>query len=314
MKTIITHPGIFHADDVLATAILLEAYNTEPCFIVRRMPTVQDTPSSNCIIVDVGRTYNPAKQQFDHHQWADGNRPDEANRPNGGWPYAAAGLVWKEHGLTAVRNITHAGYDEDVLMKLTSSVDAKLIAAIDCHDVGIWPETDIPTFNFSAFIVGMNDPEADDAAFTEAVKVCRELLRRAVRNVALAHEDEEAVAQAEVFGGTLLLPHFCHGWQRAIQARQDYETLMFVAWEDSTKRGGWKLQGVADSPGSKTTRLPFPEEWWGADPDALVQAAGITAHESQVFCAPGGWLFGACTRADVLIVAEQVIREAHQPA
>ena len=63
--TIVTHSGRFHADDLFATAMLLE-YFVGKAKVVRSVdPQVIEKGD---YVLDVGRVYNTAKNRFDHHQ------------------------------------------------------------------------------------------------------------------------------------------------------------------------------------------------------------------------------------------------------
>ncbi|MDO8564969.1 MAG: MYG1 family protein, partial [bacterium] len=64
-KTIVTHEGKFHADDVFAVATLLLALQDEA--EVRRTRDEEDVASAD-IAVDVGGIYDAEKNRFDHHQ------------------------------------------------------------------------------------------------------------------------------------------------------------------------------------------------------------------------------------------------------
>lgn len=79
-----THDGCFHADDVIATVLLL---SLNPKIIIHRVNSVSDEIQLNPknIVYDIGLG------EFDHHQ---------ANRHinDFGYPYSAFGLLWEEFG------------------------------------------------------------------------------------------------------------------------------------------------------------------------------------------------------------------------
>lgn len=79
--TIATHDGIFHADEVMAIAILKTAYCDVDIQIIRtRNPELLATAD---IRVDVGGKYNPGTGDYDHHH--DRTLPASCN------------LVWETH-------------------------------------------------------------------------------------------------------------------------------------------------------------------------------------------------------------------------
>jgi uncharacterized UPF0160 family protein len=70
LKKIITHAGKFHADEVLAVA-LLQTYGFN-ALIERKFEVGEEEFSDSSIFVlDLGRQYNPSLGNFDHHQDAD---------------------------------------------------------------------------------------------------------------------------------------------------------------------------------------------------------------------------------------------------
>jgi hypothetical protein len=66
VELIVTHPGGAHKDDFLACSALLAHYNVA---IERRDPTAEDLDSPGTIVVDIGHEHDPAKLNFDHHQF-----------------------------------------------------------------------------------------------------------------------------------------------------------------------------------------------------------------------------------------------------
>lgn len=69
MKKIITHAGQFHADEVLGVALLLTIYNKDVSIVERKFTvTEEELNDPEIFVVDVGKQYDPAKNNFDHHQ------------------------------------------------------------------------------------------------------------------------------------------------------------------------------------------------------------------------------------------------------
>ena len=67
IKKIITHDGIFHADEVFAIALVHEFYGVI-AFTRDRFVHMTELEDSNIMILDQGRKYEPNKLNFDHHQ------------------------------------------------------------------------------------------------------------------------------------------------------------------------------------------------------------------------------------------------------
>lgn len=77
--TAITHTGVFHADEVMATAILLKARGE---LNLMRTFKVPEDISEDVIVYDIGGG------KYDHHQ-----KGGNGARENG-VPYSSAGLLW----------------------------------------------------------------------------------------------------------------------------------------------------------------------------------------------------------------------------
>lgn len=69
---ILTHPGSSHKDEFLACC-LLSAVHDAPVF--RREPTQQDLDNPSLAVVDVGGEHDPARGNFDHHQFPKDHPP-----------------------------------------------------------------------------------------------------------------------------------------------------------------------------------------------------------------------------------------------
>jgi len=63
---ILTHPGGAHKDDFLACSLLVARYGVP---VVRTNPTDEDLRDPGTAVVDIGYSHDPAKGNFDHHQF-----------------------------------------------------------------------------------------------------------------------------------------------------------------------------------------------------------------------------------------------------
>ena len=66
ISSIITHPGGAHKDDFLACSVLLQE---SPVSIFRRDPSATDLSDPDVAVLDVGGEHDPARRNFDHHQF-----------------------------------------------------------------------------------------------------------------------------------------------------------------------------------------------------------------------------------------------------
>lgn len=85
INLIVTHPGGAHKDDFLACSLLAHLHGVP---IQRREPTENDLASKATCVVDVGGEHDPARNNFDHHQF-----------PRDAPPLCALSLVLQNLGL-----------------------------------------------------------------------------------------------------------------------------------------------------------------------------------------------------------------------
>ena len=72
IRLIVTHPGGAHKDDFLACSLLL---NFWPVTVLRRDPTDEELEDPTVCVVDIGHRHEPAKMNFDHHQFSNEHPP-----------------------------------------------------------------------------------------------------------------------------------------------------------------------------------------------------------------------------------------------
>jgi hypothetical protein len=72
IATLLTHPGGSHKDEFLACSVLLALH---PVPVVRREPTPADLADPAVCVIDVGCQHDPARNNFDHHQFPKDHPP-----------------------------------------------------------------------------------------------------------------------------------------------------------------------------------------------------------------------------------------------
>jgi uncharacterized UPF0160 family protein len=82
-KTIVTHNGNFHADDVFSIAAFKCIFSSFKLIRTRDFDIIAKAD----IVIDVGGEYDPEAGRFDHHQ-----RGGAGERENG-IPYSSFGLI-----------------------------------------------------------------------------------------------------------------------------------------------------------------------------------------------------------------------------
>ncbi|MFM2297177.1 MAG: hypothetical protein RL117_884 [Verrucomicrobiota bacterium] len=66
IQQILTHPGSAHKDEFLACCLLIATHQVP---VVRREPSAEDLADPSTLVVDVGGEHDPARGNFDHHQF-----------------------------------------------------------------------------------------------------------------------------------------------------------------------------------------------------------------------------------------------------
>jgi hypothetical protein len=132
MYKIISHPGSAHKDDFMSVSVLLAALGDAKVF--RREPTPEELADPHTYVVDVGMDYDPAKNNFDHHQ--DSSLPCAFHlimKHLGHHAAAQAMFVWYPHmSMMDVRGpyqtAEHLGIDSDVLFASSSPIDGYILS------------------------------------------------------------------------------------------------------------------------------------------------------------------------------------------
>ena len=283
--TVITHGGIFHADEVFATVILSKVLGD---LTVLRIFKVPENLNPNAIVYDVGLG------EFDHHQ-----KGGNGTRENG-VPYASAGLLWRKYGLQVVRASCNPG-------EVFEMIDCDLIQGIDAVDNGVMPGVDYTAkvLSVSNVISGFNprwDDRTDpDEAFLKAVEFAstnfENIFADANSKAKAKGIVEEAIKKSE--GNIMILDRFVP-WQEGIfdSDNPKAQHINYVIFPSN--RGGYNWQCVPLSPGSFAQRKPVPSEWKGLNGTELQKVTGIS---SATFCHPAGFIGGADTLAGAIALA-----------
>jgi uncharacterized UPF0160 family protein len=290
MMLVGTHDGVFHADDVAATAVLELVYGEVHFVRTRETKTL-----ASCeVVFDVGGVYDPSTKRFDHHQ------KDHPEPRANGVKYASFGLLWKEHGQLLAGSAEAAEY-----------VDAILVQAIDAADNGqalSLPNPELAGRNFSissvisSFNPGWEGKESFDSAFVRAVAISKAILQNVI-NAAKGRDAarvlvEKAIVQA-VEPRVIVLEKFAPWTETVTVAAPD---ALFVAYPSET--GDWRLQCVPPTLGSFEKRKALPASWAGLRGSDLAAKTGVA---DAIFCHVGLFICGAQSREGVLELARQAL-------
>lgn len=299
MKKLVTHNGGFHADDVMAYAILKEVLiKRGESWTIERSRDPEIIASAD-IAFDIGFEYDAIKNRYDHHQ-----RGRAGARENG-ILYAAAGLTWKHFGHELCENET-----------AWSQIDKSLISAIDAQDNGqdviketyfkdiIFTQLGMYFYHFQPTPFEESTPQILLEKFEQASEFAREILVRALHNF---NEYEKAFQEAKkVYENsvdkTILI--FEKNYERPTWKRMsEFPEPVFVIYY-TEKNDQWKVEAVPERPESQTSRKLAPDSWRGSGPEQMVDATGVL---DAMFCHPSGFLFGAKSFEGALELAKKAL-------
>lgn len=253
--TVATHNGTFHADDVLAFALIRAFLDPQATVVRSRQP--QDWDRAD-IVIDVGGVLDVERRRFDHHQ---------ASYTG---PMSSAGLV--------LEWLRDSGRIPDELARLLRE---RVVDYVDDVDNGrVEPLPHVPCF--PTIVAGYNrgaQTLADfDARYLDAVAMAAEL----VGGLVAEHEEQlaarqlvlQAMDRAEQAGSNLLeLPHYVR-WKPIYFAHGGAEHLTEFALLPGLD-GSWRAVGIPPQEGSFDQKQPLPQAWAGLVDQELEQASGV---------------------------------------
>lgn len=293
-KTIATHSGQFHTDEVAALAVLFGINPTAVLFRTRNPAELERAD----LRVDVGSRYEPEHGWFDHHQ------PGGAGVRDNGVPYASSGLIWKHFGLEYLKRFDMPPRID--LNEVWKRLDRSLFQPIDLIDCGQLKEekNNIPRFGLTRIISNLNmtnleyekndddgsDNNDQESNFWTAMHLMLIVLRRevmhAIARQAARSEVQKAILAAN--GSPIIQLQRSAPWKDVIQTEAPMGALFVVFPKDQT----WKVQGIPETPGSVSTRRPFPAAWAGLSGHSLADVTGV---DDAIFCHLNRHLAGART-------------------
>ena len=313
-KTIATHSGSFHADDVFGVGVLMGVYPSHTLVRSRQDELIDAADFA----VDVGGIWDIERGRFDHHQRGfDGARP--AHRVDGkdahGVGYASAGLVWSVHGAAYVQALAGSvgvPLDPNAVTETVRSIDASLVQYLDIVDTGqgsVAPGI----FGLSALIAQLNTnwmeehgltsiakAQLQESRFLEAIAITRKFLDRAIIKKISQFRSQDIVRRAQrlLDGRVLYLQEGGMPWTHVVVA--DMPEVMFVIYPDSEGEQ-YQVKTVPVEIGSFLARLDLPKAWAGLRNQEL---AAVTGVQDSVFCHSNLFIGGARSMEGALRLAE----------
>lgn len=311
VRAMVTHSGSFHADDVFSASVMrrLAPHATltrtrDPDVLI---PAVQDP---HVVVFDVGDAYDPAMNNFDHHQ-----RSFDVSRESG-LPLASIGLIWMRYGESYVESVLRElGLFESTthIARIVERVTQRVILALDAADCGqlsgggVWRKdeaVELHTIDLSS-LVGLYHPTPDaspqayDAAFERAMVVAQTVLSSSTQRAHAYFAAADSVEAADDGGPLLIFDTFCPWYAHA----KDHH-LFVVSPSKSGK--GWMVETVQDD---FVARCPLPKAWAGHRDEALQEVSGIG---DAIFCHRAQFIGAAQSKEGALAMVERALA-MHKP-
>ena len=319
-KTIGTHDGSFHCDEALGCFLLHQTEAYADATIVRsRDPEVL----SGCdVVIDVGATYDPTKNRFDHHQ----RGFDEVFGHGFVTKLSSAGLVYKHFGREIVANVLGLDLKDEKVEKIYLKVYKAFIEAVDAIDNGVnMYDTDAPAryennTGLSARVGKLNPPwneptspeiyydqflkavAVTGAEFVDATKYYGESWILARDYVVSVLDD---ATKTHPSGEILKLPCYCPWKEHLFELESERGTNplpKYALFEDD--KGQWRIQAIPLTPSAFENRKPLPAAWRGVRDAALDEVTGI---EGGIFVHAAGFIGGNKTYEGALAMAAKAL-------
>lgn len=265
-KSLGTHNGTFHADEVAACALLLLFGRIDRNKIQRtRDAAVLDQCEYVC---DVGGIYDLSLKRFDHHQ---------ADYQEG---MSSAGMIL--HYLFQEGELSQQEYDH---------LNGELIRGVDEEDNGI-KESHFGRCTFSDvienFLPARYDAgaEARGAAFEEALDFTLGHLTRLLEKFQYLQSCRESVEKAMATNKRFMSFEEAIPWQDLFfEMDGEKHSAHFLVMPSGEH---WKVRAIPPSLDQKmSVRTPLPEKWAGLLEEDLVKVSGI---EGAIFCHKGRFI------------------------
>lgn len=270
---ILTHSGAWHADEVLAIALLSAVYNKTPGVVRTRDPELIQAAlaDKDTYVLDVGGEYLPLRKNFDHHQRGFEYRNHKGNK------LSTFGLVVKYL----------RGYFTDTVYESLLEFSDK----VDCHDNGISKSPEL------YWISDMNVTED----FSMVLVMATNWMKAKILQWENEEEEGDNISQAleNLKDGIIWLEKRYPVDERL---NSHSEVLLAVC----PTHTGWAVQSLnVGIEKDFSVRCPTPEAWRGLSGEALEAVTGVPG---AVFSHASGFLTIAKDLQTALILARIIIR------
>jgi len=256
-----THDGPFHADDVLAFALVQTFVDAEAEVVRTRDPARLDAAD---IVFDVGGRFDPEARRFDHHQ---------ASYTG---PLSSAGMVLDWLQASDRLSDSLAAFLREQIVEYVDDVDNGRVA----------PKAGVPCF--PRLVGAYNQPAQTHAEYDAAFLRAAEMAAGVVAGLQAEHDSiqrahaivDQAMRDAVDAGRRVIFLDRYVRWKPAYfelgGATHPTDFVLFPSTD-----GSWRIVAIPPELGSFAQKVPLPEAWAGLTDDALEAVTGI---EGSVFC------------------------------
>lgn len=286
----ITHSGTFHADEVMASVILLNKFGNIKLYRTNKI----DDSMKDKFIYDIGFG------KYDHH----GNDFDK-HRDNG-IKYASCGLIWNEFGYDVIKKL-----EVDNIDTFKNSVDKNLIMDIDRDDNGQSLNVNIPVKyqSIPSLISSFNpvwyENDKESESFLDAVSFLNTIFNNFISKM-VAKEKARTMVEEKInlsSNGVLILDRYMP-WQDIVLSSTNPKANNILYAIFPSKRGGYNVVATPSSINSFDVKKPFPASWSGLEGKELQKVSGV---DSITFCHKGLFICACVTFDDAKKIAEIAI-------
>ncbi len=291
-QLVVTHDGKFHADEVLAVAVLSLSLGEDNVEIVRSRDLEMIAKAD--IVVDVGQVYSPEHNRFDHHQ------PEGGGVRDNGIPYASFGLVWKHFGEKLCGS-----------KSVADEIESVMILPIDANDNGMSiierAKEGVSPYDFHDAIDIFNPHASEslthDAQFLKVVEMGKRVIEREIIKARQRQEDDQYVR--EIYEKTEDKRIIVFDKPTNTRFLNSVSEPIFYVVPGTTDEK-WIAHAVRIDPEFFDYRGYFPKAWAGKTREGLVAASGVSDAvfcHTHLFIAVAGSKEGALKLAELALVA-----------
>lgn len=300
---IVTHGENFHADDVLAYAVLKEVFPDAQLIRTRDLEIIEDAD----IVFDVGMEYDPVRHRYDHHQRV--GTPMRQNNDDTETPYSSAGLIWRFFGRNYLRAIGVKNRKlENILWSRTDDV---VFSVVDAMDNGLQKGRPPGIIDvISSYNLSWDEDNSDEALmmqFSDAARVAGDYLVNIIKKFYGAERARAVVLDTLMKSpqdDILILPE-----SMPFKSVLQDTPVKFVVMPDM-KTGNYQIQSVPQDTIYENKAL-LPVRWRGLAGYELQSSSMLP---DAVFVHRNGF-FGVAGSIDTaMIMAREGVRESEKEA